>query len=47
MKYLYAYIKEVEQEFKGIFVYDNEAKNLIEEVNKALKRKMKRVWERK
>lgn len=43
---LRAYIKEVEREYKGTFVYDNEAEALKEEVKKALKRKMTRNWER-
>ncbi len=43
---LRTYIKEVEREYKGTFVYGNEAINLIEEVKKALKRKVARIWER-
>jgi len=38
------YVKSVEKEYKGVFVYDNEAKNLIEEVHKSFRRKMKTKW---
>ena len=41
---LQVYIKSVEKEFKGIFVYDEEAKALIKEVQNALIRKMKAKW---
>ena len=41
---LQAYVASVEQEYKSIFVYGSEAKTLIEEVNQALRRKMKRRW---
>ena len=41
---LQTYIKEIEQKYKGIFVFDNEAKDLIVEVKKALKRKMEKTW---
>jgi exonuclease III len=39
------YIKSVEKEYKGTFVYGNEAKRLIEEVHEALRRKMKAKWQ--
>lgn len=42
---LLSYIEDVEREYKGNFVYGNEAKDLIEDVKKALNRKMKRIWE--
>lgn len=42
---LRSYIEDVEREYKGNFVYGNEAKDLIEDVKKALNRKMKRIWE--
>ena len=38
------YVKSVEKEYKGDFVHDNEAKNLIEEVHKSFRRKMKTKW---
>lgn len=41
---LQTYIKEVEQKYKGTFVFENEAKDLIVEVKKALKRKMQKIW---
>jgi len=41
---LQAYVKSVEREYKGVFVYDNEAKKLIEEVHEAFRRKMKSKW---
>ena len=41
---LQTYIKEIEQKYKGTFLFDNEAKDLIVEVKKALKRKMERTW---
>lgn len=44
-KELESYIEDVERQYKGTFVYGNEAKDLIAEVKKALKRKMQRVWE--
>lgn len=42
---LRSYIEDVERQYKGTFVYGNEAKDLIKEVKKALKRKMQRIWE--
>jgi len=42
---LQAYVKSVEKEYKGVFVYDNEAKKLIEEVHEAFRRKMKTKWQ--
>jgi len=44
---LQAYVKSVEREYKGVFVYDNEAKKLIEEVDEAFRRKMKAEWKGK
>ena len=44
---LHEYVQEVEQRYEGTFVFDNEAKDLIREVKKALKRKMDRIWGRK
>jgi hypothetical protein len=41
---LQAYVKDIEQKYKGTFVFENEAKDLIAEVKKALKRKMKSTW---
>ena len=41
---LQAYIQDVEQKYKGTFVFENEAQDLIAEVNKALKRKMEKIW---
>jgi len=41
---LEAYVKSVEKEYKGVFVYDNEAKKLIEEVHEEFRRKMKSKW---
>ncbi len=41
---LQAYIKSVEREYKGVFVYGDEAKSLIEEVHEAFRRKMKSKW---
>jgi len=39
------YIKSVEREYKGDFVYGDEAKKLIDEVHEALHRKMKSRWQ--
>lgn len=44
-KELHSYIEDVERQYKGTFVYGNDAKDLMEEVKKALKRKMQRAWE--
>jgi hypothetical protein len=42
---LQRYVKAVEKEYKGVFVYGDEAKMLIKEVNDTLKRKMKAKWQ--
>lgn len=39
------YVKSVEKEYKGTFVYGDEAKKLIKEVEDALTRKMKAIWQ--
>ncbi len=44
---LLAYVKSVEREYKGAFVYDNEARKLMEEVHEAFRRKMKAEWKGK
>ncbi|MFC2057625.1 hypothetical protein ACFLR6_01665 [Campylobacterota bacterium] len=44
---LQAYVRSVEREYKGTFVYDNEAKKLMEEVHEAFRRKMKAEWKGK
>lgn len=41
---LESYVKSVEKEYKGTFVYDDEAKRLISKVEKALVRKIKKRW---
>lgn len=41
---LRTYIEEVEQQYKGTFVFGSAAKDLIAEVKKALKRKMEKKW---
>ena len=46
-KELQAYVQEVEHKYEGVFVFENDAKSLIEEVKKALKRKMDRRWKSK
>jgi hypothetical protein len=38
------YVKSVEIEYKGVFVFDEEAKKLIKEVDDALIRKIKKRW---
>ena len=38
------YIKSVERQYKGTFVFGDEAKELIEEVKRALDRKMSKRW---
>ena len=43
---LQAYVKSVEREYKGVFVYGDEAKKLIEEVQEALRRRMRAKWQR-
>lgn len=44
---LHTYIKSVEKEYKGVFVFGEEAKNLLDKVHEALNRKMKAQWESK
>ena len=39
-----AYIKSAQREYKGVFVFGDEAKQLIDEVHEALSRKMKSRW---
>ena len=41
---LKAYVSAVERNYKGTFVYGNEAKKLIKEVEDAMTRKMKAIW---
>lgn len=41
---LHTYIKAVEHNYKGTFVYGNEAKKLVKEVEDAMMRKMKATW---
>ena len=43
---LQSYVKAVEEKYKATFVFEEESKNLIKEVKKALKRKMKATWKR-
>lgn len=40
-----AYVKSVEREYKGVFIYENEAKKLLEEVDDAFRRNMKAKWQ--
>ncbi len=42
---LQAYIQSVEKEYKGVFVFGEEAKKLLEEVHEALRHKMKARWQ--
>ena len=42
---LKSYVKSVEKKYKGVFVYDNEAKKLIEEVHESFRRRMKTKWQ--
>ena len=42
---LQSYVKAVEKEYKGVFVYGDEANTLLKEVNDALRRKMKAKWQ--
>jgi hypothetical protein len=44
---LQSYVKAVEKEYKGIFVYGEESKTLLEEVHEALIRSMKAKWQSK
>jgi len=39
------YIKSVEKEFKGVFVFGKEAKMLLDEVHAAFRRQMKAQWQ--
>ena len=41
---LQAYIQDIEEKYKGTFLFGNEAKDLISEVKKALKRKTEKTW---
>jgi len=43
---LQSYVKAVEEKYKATFIFKEEGKALIEEVKKALKRKMKALWSR-
>ena len=40
------YVKEVEEKYKGTFVFGGESKKLIQSVKEALKRKTKASWKR-
>ena len=42
---LKTYVKSVEKEYKGTFIYEDEAKKLIKEVEDAMTRKMKAIWQ--
>jgi len=42
---LQTYVRSVEKEYKGVFIYDHEAKKLIEEVHASFRRKMKAKWQ--
>ncbi len=42
---LQSYVKSVEKEYKGVFVYGDEAKTLLKEVHEAFRRKMKAKWQ--
>ena len=42
---LQSYVKAVEKEYKGTFVYGEEAKRLLKEVHEALLRSMKAKWQ--
>lgn len=42
---LQAYVKSVEKEYKGVFVFGEEAKMLLDEVHEAFRRKMKSAWQ--
>ena len=43
-KALKSYISSVERDYKGTFIYGNEAKKLIKEVEDAMTRKMRAIW---
>ena len=42
---LQTYVRSVEKEYKGVFVYDHEAKKLIEKVDASFRRRMKAKWQ--
>lgn len=42
---LQSYVRSVEKEYKGVFIYGEEAKKLLKEVHDALKRKMQSKWQ--
>jgi hypothetical protein len=42
---LQRYIRSVEKEYKGDFVYDDDAKELLEAVHESFRRKMKAQWQ--
>ena len=42
---LQSYVRGVEKEYKGIFVFGEEAKNLLDEVHEAFRRSMKTKWQ--
>lgn len=42
---LQRYVKSVEKEYKGVFVFGEEAKMLLNEVQEAFRRKMKSTWQ--
>ncbi len=42
---LQTYVKSVERQFKGVFVFGEEAKMLLDEVHEAFRRKMKSAWQ--
>ena len=44
-KALKAYISSVERNYKGTFIFDEEAKKLMVEVEDAMSRKMKSIWQ--
>jgi len=44
---LKSYVESVEKDYKGVFVYGEEAKRLIHEVQEALSRKIKNRWKEK
>jgi hypothetical protein len=44
VKALQAYVKSIEREYKGVFVYGDEAKELLEKVHEAFRRQMKAKW---
>ena len=44
-KALKAYVSSVERNFKGTFIFGEEGKKLIEEVEGAMGRKMKAIWQ--